>query len=174
MLMEVIVSTLMLMIVLLPSVSLLQASNAVISLNRSKVVAANLASSQLELDRAAADSEGWTGSCNCGTEACECLPFLPPPASPVEVPAGGEPYTVTQDGGWCDEKYEGSSWVWTSYDDGDVPADPDNPPAFAVTVTVSWLGGSESVSAAETLLTPQGVTPPPETGSGPWTTCPSS
>jgi hypothetical protein len=157
-LMEVVLSATLLLVVLVPSTVLLQTSSSLLSVNKAKVVAANLASGQLEADRAAADGAPWTGT--------PAVPDLPTPVSPVQVPTGGGSYTVSQVAGWCAESTNGAGTTWTTYTG--LPAG--NPPAYTVTVTVGWPVGSHDVSAAETLTTPPGVSAPDNSGS---TSCPS-
>ncbi|GEM_PF-1859505 len=149
-LIEVLLAGSLLLGVLVPSAALLGTSDNVLSLNRAKVVAANLAAGQLEADRAAADNATWTSN----------APQLPTPSS-TSVPSGGELYSVAQGAGWCAESSNGSG-DWTNYSSRTTA----DPPAYLVNVTVSWLDGRQSVSASETLTTPLSVTPP-STGSCP-------
>jgi len=152
-LVEVVLAGALLLTVLVPSAALLRNSDSVLSLNKAKVVAANLASGQLETDRAAADNGQWTSQ----------VPPIPTPASSVQVPTGGETYALSQAGGWCAEN---SSGTWAGYSPAN-PAPAGSTPAYLVRVTVSWLAGTESLSASATLTTPSSVTTP---SSG---TCPS-
>lgn len=152
-LIEVVLSGALVLGVLVPSAALLGTSDQVLSLNRDKVVAANIAAGQLEADRAAA-AQPWSAG----------APVLPTPASPQQVPTGGVSYTVTQAGAWCAESTNAGTTTWTTY----TSPSSQNPPAYTVTVTVSWLGGLHSVSASETLTTYTGVTAPSSsTGSCP-------
>lgn len=152
-LIEVLLAGSLLLGVLVPSAALLGTSDKILSLNRDKVVAANIAAGQLEADRAAA-AQPW----NAGA------PVLPTPASPEQVSAGGLSYAVSQVGGWCAESSSGGTTTWTTY----ANASSQNPPAYTVTVTVSWLGDLHSVSASETLTTYTGViAPSSSTGSCP-------
>lgn len=152
-LVEVVLAGALLMTVLMPSAALLRNSDSVLGLNKAKVVAANLAGGQLEADRAAADDGTWSSD----------VPSLATPSSSVQVPNGGETYAVSQVSGWCAED---SSGTWTNYTSNDPPPST-SPAAYLVKVTVSWLGGTQSVWAAATLTTPSSVTAP---ASG---TCPS-
>jgi len=151
---EVILASALLLVVLLPSAALLQSSDSALSLSRAKVVAANLAAGQLEVDRATADNLSTWAPDTSPCDSSVWAPCLSAPTSPVNVPSGGESYAVVQTSGWCAESPSTGAWAnyssTNSYD----------PPAYRVRVTVSWLGGSQGVSASETLTTPMSATPP--------------
>ena len=136
-LLEVVVAAVVLMVILVPTAYLMSSSGALLTANRSRTVAVDLASSQLEEDRSVADSETWATS--------PFAPSLPSPTSPQTV--GDTRYTATQTKGWCQESTAGD---WGNYSDSAPPTNP--PAAYGILVTVSWQGGS--VSAATTLMTP--------------------
>ena len=138
-LVEVIVAGVIMLVVLLPSAMLLSSSAKAITANQAKVVAANLASGVLEEARAAADSQTWTGT--------PVAPNLPSPTTPG--PVNGIVYTVTEQGGWCAPTTANGVTGW-----GDYASAPSSPPAYAVLVTVTWLGASHTLTFGAMLATP--------------------
>lgn len=140
-LIEVVVASVVLLVVLVPSAYLITSSSSLLTTNRSKTVAANLASSQLEEDRSVADSETWST-----TSSSPCLglcPTLPGPTSPATSSStvGDTTYTVTQSVGWCADLEVSGTWTWQNYSS----APTDNPAAYGILAKVSWQGGSVSV-----------------------------
>ncbi len=134
-LVEVVVATVILIIILVPTAYLLSSSTSLITTNRSKTVAVNLASSQLEEDRDVVDAETWTTG-----------PLAPTlPAVTASQTVGQTVYKMSQSVGWCAEN--GTVGPWGTYS-----TKPTNPAGYGVLVTVTWQGGS--VSEGTVLMTP--------------------
>jgi type II secretory pathway pseudopilin PulG len=138
-LVEVIVAGVIMLTVLLPTAMLMSSSTKALSLNQTKVVAANLASGVLEEARAAADSQTWSGT--------PVSPNLPAPQAPG--PINGVTYTVTEQSGWCAPATVNGVSAWADY-----ASMPSSPPAYGVLVTVTWLGASHVLTFGEVLTTP--------------------
>jgi len=132
---EVVVAVVVLLVALVPNAYLLSSADSLLTANRSKTVAVNLASSQLEEDRSVADAETWSTG-----------PFAPSlPAPTASQTVGDTVYAMTQSAGWCAET--GGTW-------GDFLHAPAQPAGYGILVKVSWEAGS--VSAGTVLMTPVG------------------
>lgn len=137
--------------VLLPSASLVLTTGKTASGNRSRIVAANLASGCLEQDRAVEDAA------TTFPVAASSLPACP-------TGGGGATYTISQRTGWCAESDATGTWVWADYTSYSQGAD--DPPAYAALVTVGWNGG-HSLAAGTVFTTPFAVSIPTSSTSCP-------
>lgn len=150
-LVEVLVALALLLIVLVPSASLVLTTGKTASGNRSRIVAANLAAGCLEQDRAVEDAAATF------PVAASSLPACPDGG-------GGATYAVSQRTGWCREGDGSGTWTWGSYT-GYAPGS-DNPPAYGAAVTVTWNGG-HSLQAATVFTTPVDASLPTSSASCP-------
>lgn len=143
-LIEVVVATMVLLVILVPTAYVISTSDTLLTTNRSKTVAVNLATSQLDEDRSVADAQTWsTTACSSAPSGVCAAPDLPAVTASRSV--GDTVYATSQSVGWCAEK--GISGPWANY-----TSSPTNPAGYGVLVKVSWEGGS--VSAGTVLMTP--------------------
>lgn len=140
-LIEVVVAIALLVIVLVPAVLLTTQSTAVTYNNQFKVTAANLANSQLNVDRNVAVQQGLTSL----------------PLSQSKQYVGNEQYAITPSAGWCTApSSSGGPW-------GNAVTPINGSDAFVVLVNVSWKGNPSkipnSVQAFGVLSSPPGSVP---------------
>lgn len=143
-LVEVAVAASILLIVLIPTAYLISGSAGLVTSNKTTVTASQLATSQLEADRAYADTATWTGS-----------PAAPPVPWPTVMSGpSGIAYTITRSYGWCMITSTASTWTTTATG-STVPSFPNGMVAYKEVVTVAWKKGS--FKASQLLQVPESV-----------------
>jgi type II secretory pathway pseudopilin PulG len=156
-LIEVIVAGVLLLVILLPSALILSTSTKVLSINQTKVVAANLLNGVLEQDRSASDSAPW-----CAAPAAPACQGVTTPAAPTlttltAILVNGVNYTFQRSVGWCAPATLNGTTFWTTFPNPPTGTSsyPNEPPAYAEYVTVTWR--SQSISSGQVFTTPAAV-----------------
>lgn len=152
-LIEVIVASVILLVVLVPTAALLNSSSGFVTQAKAQTEAAHLASGLLEQDRASAAAPGYWP---------DDEPSLVDTQA-IDEKLGNLPFSVVQSGGWCAEV----SGEWESYSSSDPPTG-QTEEAYGVKAEVRWQDGSQNVTLTTLLTTPATVSVP----SNPPTSCP--
>ena len=155
-LVEVLVATVIMLVVLVPSSLLLSSSTSVLSYSQSKWVASNLLAGIMEQDRAVAEESGISTS--GGWPASGGNPIAPSLPAISSRTVNGVTFSFTRTLGWCAEQTVNGVTNWGDYPNADtvvfttVPATVYQPPAFSEYVVVEWPG--HSLGSGQVLPTP--------------------